>query len=442
MTRIRLAAVGLAGSLLGYSLSAAGAGFALVEQSVPGLGNAFAGAAASAEDATTIWFNPAGMTRIEGTQFIGAAHVITPNLSFRNRGSSTTIGASSLPTRGRNGRDAGSTAFVPNLYYKRDIMDSKLQFGLGINVPFGQKTEYDGDWVGRYHAIKSVLKTININPSVAGRVWRGLSLGAGVSALYGDVELTQKLDLGAVIGAPGAYDLFVDVDDADDWTYSANVGAMYEFTERTRIGVSYRPSKDLDLKGRARFTYAAGTPPLLKAAFSDLRNTNAEAKLKLPDTFEIGGYHAFNDRFAVMLGSTWYNWDRLEKVTLEFGTGRTRELDFSYNDTWRHSLGATYTTANDFIWRLGFAYDESPVDNRRTRSARLPDTDRYWATAGFTWPAADNLKLDVSYAHLFFYDTDIDQTVDGPAPGITHTLTGEYETDVDIISAQLTYNFN
>ncbi len=115
-------------------------------------------------------------------------------------------------------------------------------------------------------------------------------------------------------------------------------------------------------------------------------------------------------------------------------------MEFDYNDTWPHALGATYTTDNDVIWRLGVAYDETPVDNSRTRSAQLPDTDRWWATVGFSWPASDNLKLDVAYAHLFMKAANINNTVEGPAS--THNLKGEYDSDVDIISAQLTYNFN
>ncbi len=443
--RVRLTtAVVLAGSLLGYSLWAQGAGFAIIEQSVPGMGNAFAGGAASANDATTIWFNPAGMTRIEGTQFIGALHVIKPNIQFDNEDTRTSTPFGSVPIQGGEGSDAGTTAAIPNLYYKRDLWDSRLQFGFGVSVPFGQNTDYGDDWVGRYHAMKTELRTININPALAMKVWKGLSVGAGASALYGDAHLTRKIDAGAAVGATGLFDLFIDIDDADDLTFTGNAGALYEFTERTRVGVHYRSNTELELRGNARFKYASSTPTRLKATLQagGLRNTGVETDLKLPDTVELGAYHAFNDRFAVLLGSTWYNWDRLDVITLEFDTGVETEIEFDYKDTWRHSLGATYTTKNDLIWRVGIAYDESPVRGSRTRLPNLPDNDRYWATAGLTWAPSDRLKLDVAYAHLFLKDTNINNTVESAIPGVTHTLKGEYDSDVDLISAQLTYNFD
>ena len=443
MTRTGLATtVALAGCLTAYNYSALGAGFAIVEQSVPSLGTAVAGAAVSAEDASTIWFNPAGMTRVKGTQTIAAVHIIQPNIKFSERGSTTTTAAGTNRTQGGDGSDAGNTAAIPNFYYKQDLLGDKLQFGLGINVPFGQDTDYDDGWVGRYHAIQSRLHTVNINPAFAARVWKGLSLGAGVSALYGDAKLTNKVDVGALIGQSGTLDLLVEINDADDWTYTGNVGAMYEFTDRTRVGAHYRSCSDLDLKGDAKFVFAPDTPSFLVDSLkaSGFVKTTAEAKVKLPDTVELSGYHAFRNGLAVMASSTWYNWDRLDTVDIKFRSGLPdSELEFDYNDVWRHSIGATYSNNNRFIWRLGFAYDESPVDNRRTRSARLPDNDRYWATAGFSWLPSPNLKLDFAYAHLFIPDTDIDTTVTRLAS--THVLKGRYNSDVDIVSAQLTYNF-
>lgn len=117
------------------------AGFALIEQGVSGLGNAYAGGAAAAQDATTIFYNPAGLTRLNKPEFIAAGHVIIPNAKFTNDGS-TYVVSSSYPLNGNNGGNAGVTVFVPNLYYSHPV-NEKFFFGLGINSPFGLQTEYD-----------------------------------------------------------------------------------------------------------------------------------------------------------------------------------------------------------------------------------------------------------------------------------------------------------
>ena len=148
------------------SLTAQAAGFALIEQSASGMGNAFAGGSAAAEDASTIYFNPAGMTYIDGTQAVGALHLIKPNAEFHDKGSVKALG---LPPKGDEGPNAGDLAFVPNFYFMTDINPS-IKAGIGVNAPFGLKTEYDDKWVGRFQADKSEVKTININPAIALRL--------------------------------------------------------------------------------------------------------------------------------------------------------------------------------------------------------------------------------------------------------------------------------
>ena len=177
------------------------AGFQLIEQSVSGLGNAFAGGAAIAEDATTIFYNPAGLTRVP-SQFIAGVHFISPSAKFHDEGSSRVnplIG--SLGTN--NGGDGGVNALVPNIYYSRKIGD-KAAFGIGVNVPFGLGTEYPSDWIGRYHAIKSDMKTININPTFAFNLTNNFSLGVGVSAQYIKADLSNAVDQKLILASSGA----------------------------------------------------------------------------------------------------------------------------------------------------------------------------------------------------------------------------------------------
>ena len=216
-------------------------GFALIEQGVSGLGNAYAGGAAVAQDGSTIFYNPAGMTRLP-SQFIAAANVIVPNFTFKNEGSTQLLQPlTGVPLLGGNGGDAGVTKAVPNLYYVQKIND-QIFFGLGINSPFGLTTEYDQGWAGRYYAVKSELLTININPSIAYRFNEQFSFGAGLNISYIKADLSSAIDFGTIgFGAPGltpqGNDGFVELK-GDSWGVGWNVGLLYEFTKSTRIGIA------------------------------------------------------------------------------------------------------------------------------------------------------------------------------------------------------------
>ena len=152
-----------------------------------GLGNAFAGAAATAEDANTVWHNPAGLARLNFPQAEAAINVIIPSAKFQNANSQ----AAALQPLGGTGGDAGSAAFVPNLYGSMAIND-RIHVGIGVNVPFGLKTEYDDGWLGRYQALKSEIKTINVNPALSWKVTDQFWLGAGANYQHFEATLTNN----------------------------------------------------------------------------------------------------------------------------------------------------------------------------------------------------------------------------------------------------------
>ena len=181
----------------GWISSADAAGFQLFEQSVSGLGTSFASTAA-AEDASTVWWNPAGMSYLSGANFTLAGHIVKPTAKFENQGSRTLLPPpSGLPLSGGNGGDAGGIALVPNMYYTHSLTDT-LSFGIGVNAPFGLTTEYDDGWVGRYHALKSALTVININPSVSWKINDSFSVGGGLNLQYAKAELTSAIDFSTV----------------------------------------------------------------------------------------------------------------------------------------------------------------------------------------------------------------------------------------------------
>src|SRR3954462_14854510 len=228
-----LTVLAIAWAVVGTPSSASAAGFALIEQSASGMGNAFAGAAATAEDASTIFFNPAGMSLLSGPQFAVAGHAIDLSLKFSNSGSSRTAGNGTIPlgpTSGGNGGEAGGVAFVPNIYLTAPI-NEKLTIGLGINAPFGLKTEYDSTWVGRYQGIETRVETYNINPAVSYKISDTLAIGAGVDYQRLKVKFTNAVATG--LPGPTSPDALANLD-ADDDTWGWNIGLIAQLSPATR----------------------------------------------------------------------------------------------------------------------------------------------------------------------------------------------------------------
>ena len=391
--------------------SAQAAGFALIEQSASGMGNAFAGGAAAAEDASTVYFNPAGMTYIQGTQIVGAVHFIKPNAEFKNNGSTNPLG-------GGNGGNAGDFAYVPNLYFVTD-MRPDVKFGIGLNSPFGLKTQYDPTWVGRFQAIKSSVETFNINPSVAYKVNDQLSVGMGISAMWIQAELTRQVIPSSQVVIKG-----------DDIDLGYNFGAIFQATQDTRFGLAYRSKLNERLEGTATFT-----GPLAAAS------TPVTAAITLPDNFSASVFSKLNDQFDVMADATWTHWSRFKTLNiLRSPSGSTLSINpENWHNTMRYSIGANYHVNDDFKIRAGLAYDEEAIDDQ-FRTARIPGNDRKWVSLGASYQLTPSGKVDVGYAHLFISDASINHS-ESAAPTPATTLKGSYSGDVNILSVQYTHNF-
>ena len=402
------------------SFAASAAGFGLSEQSGSGLGNSFAGAAAIAEDASTVYANPAGMTYIEGTQAAGVLHLIKPSIEFNNDGNSAPGTARPL---GGEGGEAGDLAYVPNFYFVMPIND-QTKFGLGVNAPFGLKTEYDKDWIGRFQGIKSELKTININPSLAFKVNEQLSLGFGISAMWAQAELSSAVNLGVAERSSTVK--------GDDWGFGYNLGAIYQVTKDSRIGFSYRSKVDQHLKGDVKFSVSNG--PTL--------NGDVNADITLPESLSLSGFSKLNDTWDVMADATWTRWSRFQELAIyrDNGAPLTTPTIENWNNTMRYSVAVNYHYSNTIKLRAGLAYDEGPV-SEQFRTTRIPDNDRKWISLGAGWQATPSTKLDIGYAHLFISDTDINDDQRSALPLGKGRVSGEYDGSVDILSMQVTHNF-
>jgi len=392
-------------ALAAFSSAAHAAGYALIEQNASGLGNAYAGQAASAQDASTIFFNPAGMTMLPDRQVVLAGHLIKPQAEFN--------GAVTPNIGGGNGGDAGGLAFVPNAYYAFRLTPD-VHLGIGAFAPFGLKTDYDSTWVGRVHAIESELKTINVNPSIAWKLNDALSLGAGVSIQYIEATLTNATGAGLppVVGAVKG----------DDYGWGFNLGLLWKASDSTRFGLAYRSKIDHTLEGDLKMNGAVAVTPVY-------------ADVTLPDSASLSAFHRVNDRWDVMADVSWTGWSRFDVLNVVNAAGASvTSTPENWDDTWRVSVGANYRLNDRLTLRGGVAYDETPVSDRY-RTARIPDEDRTWLAFGAQYRLSPQSLIDVGYAHLFVKDARIDEL----RPPLT--LSGEYDSAVDILSVQLTHTF-
>lgn len=423
-------------ALAGTSTMAAAAGFALIEQNASGLGNAYAGGAAIAEDASTVFFNPAGLSRLSGTQLAVSAEAIGLSVKFHNQGSTSAVGT---PTTGGEGGDGGGWAVVPNFYFATDIAP-QWKFGLGINAPFGLKTDYDAGWVGRYQALETKVETININPSLAYQVNDRVSVGAGVSAMYIKGNLSKAIDFGSIgagLGIPGSIPQNQDGAvkfDGSAWGYGYNLGALFQVTQDTRVGIAYRSKIKEELSGgQASFS---GVPAAL-ASSPLFSTTGAKTTVNLPETASLSAFSQIDSKWAVMGDVTWTKWSRFQELRLQFDNGAPDNVTAeNWKNTYRISAGVTYQYSDRWKLRGGLAYDKSPVDDQY-RTARIPDNDRKWVALGASYKLSDAGVIDFGYAHLFISDASINHS-EPPAGG---TVLGSFSGSVDVAGVQYSHKF-
>ncbi|WP_406821198.1 OmpP1/FadL family transporter [Pseudomonas sp. KnCO4] len=419
--------LGIAVALASSQLLAAG--FALNEQSISGMGTGFAGRSSSAEDASTVYGNPAGMSRLKREQVtVGGAAVIAKT-DISGRGSNF---------GGETDGDMVPVVGVPMGYYVKPI-DDHWSVGFGVYVPFGLITDYGSDDAARYWGKKSKVEVVTFQPTISYAFNDKVSIGFGPTINRIKGELGSNLNsqrFPAFLG--GGPDGEIKIK-GDDTAVGYNIGVLVQATDRTRLGLTYHSMVDYKLEGDTRVSYPVGLAGL-SGKF------DASLKIKTPESVDFSVTHELDDNWTLYAGSTWTRWSRLESIVVknEAPAGyplQTITEEQNWHDTWAHAIGAAYKVNKEWTLRAGFSVDQSPTNNH-DRSPRIPTGDRKAVSFGAGWSPNDDMTIDVAYSYLWEEDTKVNNVSGSPAQqALKGTYQAKYENSAHGIGASLTYRF-
>jgi long-chain fatty acid transport protein len=417
--------------LLLASPEARSAAFFLQEQSPAASGRAFAGDAAAAEDVSTIFYNPAGMTELRGgLQGQAGLYLIAPEANISDRGSSVSVGASPATSVGGAVSDqAFNPQPIGNLYLAAPL-DGGIWLGLGITVPFGLRDHYQLNYFGRYDSTKTELRTIDIAPSAAYAVTNWLSMGGGIDIQRADAKLENSLPNPLAPGGPSpATDGLFDAT-GGDWAVGFNLGLLLKPTNDFRVGFSYRSGLDHDLKGNS----TTQLPGVLSSAQS------VSAAFKLPDIASLGAAYDLSPAITLLAQVDYYGWSRFKDIRLTFADGTQQILQENYKNSAGVSLGAEWKPSTPWVLRGGVEFDQTPTPND-DRSTAVPDSDRTWLAVGASYEIDDRVGVDMSYAHAFATSARISRTTNFSSLATTAVTNGETTDSSDVVGLAVHFRY-
>ncbi|MGL4221046.1 MAG: porin, partial [Shewanella sp.] len=369
--------------------NASAAGYQIGEHSASGLGRAFAGEGAVADNAAVVIRNPAAMMMFDAPSISGGLTYIDPDVDVNG----TTKNPLSGKTYSANASDIAPSAVVP---FGAAIYPINEQWALGgaLFSNYGLATDFPTDFNAGFLGGKTDLMTVNANLSAAYRVNQQFSLGLGLNAVYADAELVRHAGiLGGILGAPASTEIAYLK--GDTWAFGWNIGAMWEINEANRLALTYRSKVKLDFDGDYRGTSSG----LTKGGF---KTVPANLKVDLPDIWEISGYSRLNQQFALSYGIMRTGWDSFKELNATSSQcGKDNEClqkDENFETAYRYALGGTYYYSPEWTFRAGFAYDQKA--SKEHPSISIPDQDRVWYTLGATYAFDKNLSVDAGFAYL------------------------------------------
>lgn len=427
-TNKKFLSIAVACGLASVSNLTQAAGFQLAEYSATGLGRAYAGEAAMADNAGAQWRNPAMLTYLKGTQVSAGALYVNPNVDVE--GDVSFYGS----TSSTSSSDYANDAVIPNFYISHQV-NEKWALGLAFGTNYGMETELDSGFAASHFGDEAMVTTMEANANIAYRLTETVSIGGGIRYVMGEGHFGAKSPaqteaLGLTKGTTLKYM------EGDDTSWGWQAGAAWQMTPNNRVGFAYKSEVDLKLSGSAN---------MYVQSYGKVLSDTGYMMLTLPATAELSTYHQLTDQFALHTSINWTDWSSFEKLQAELDTmGTVMVKEENWKDNYRFAVGATYQVDSKLALRSGVAYDTAAVSTKN-RTITIPETDRIWLSVGAGYDVTEQLTLDAAFTYIFAKDADILESrgydSDNSAEKVGGQFDGQMTGNVWIVGVQASYRF-
>ncbi|ELV8645039.1 outer membrane protein transport protein [Vibrio fluvialis] len=427
-TNKKFLSIAVACGLASVSNLTQAAGFQLAEYSATGLGRAYAGEAAIADNAGSQWRNPAMLTYLKGTQISAGALYVNPNVDVE--GDVSFYGS----TSSTSSSDYANDAVIPNFYISHQV-NKKWALGLAFGTNYGMETELDSGFAASHFGDEAMVTTMEANANIAYQLTETVSIGGGIRYVMGEGHFGAKspAQTEALSLTKGTTLKYMEGDDTS-WGWQA--GAAWQMTPNNRVGFAYKSEVDLKLSGSAN---------MYVQSYGKVLSDTGYMMLTLPATAELSTYHQLTDQFALHTSINWTDWSSFEKLQAELDTmGTVMVKEENWKDNYRFAVGATYQVDPKLALRSGVAYDTAAVSTKN-RTITIPETDRIWLSVGAGYDVTEQLTLDAAFTYIFAKDADILESrgydSDNSAEKVGGQFDGQMTGNVWIVGVQASYRF-
>ncbi len=426
----RILSVAVIAAIMGTTTQVQAAGFQLAEYSATGLGRAYAGEAAMADNAAAQFRNPAMLTYLEGTQMTTGAILVMPNIdvdgevTFADGGTSAT-----------SAKDIAGDAVVPNFYVSHQLNEQWF-LGLALGSNFGMATELDDSFLGTQFGNEASITAIEVNPNVAYRINEQFSIGAGVRLVLGEGSFGAQAPTGTFVPAETTLKYM----EGDDISWGWQLGGAWQINTDNRIGFNYRSEVEQNLEGEAKglgFDIA-----MIMQGKKPSSHYDGAMELALPATAEIASFHQLTEKLAVHASVNWTDWstfEKLEAVIPEISASPILVKQENWEDNYRFAVGATYQLSQKSTLRTGIAYDQAAVSDAN-RTTTIPEVDRLWLSVGYGYQYSNNLDFDFGATYIFADESPIHEHEEDSAK-FGGTFEGQVSGNIILVGVQATYRF-
>ena len=419
-------------------------GFDTSTPSTSALGNSLAGMATGSHDISDMFANPAVLTQFSGRQFITSANYIDVGVPVDNGATAFAFDAENIDITAdaSKGEEGGINAWVPMLYFLLPLNDD-LKWGLSVNAPFGLATKYGEQWIGRYHAIESEVRSLNISNVLAYQINEDWSVAGGIQIQYFDALLSTAIDFGTLAGfsPSGTADGFGEAT-ADDWGAGFRLGALYHPNEQWRVGLGYRSKISHTLHGETKFEVTSLEGMGVATATGGFVDTNNEVRVTTPEVATFGVLYNVTPLTQVVFDIIWTRWSRIEEVRIQHSNPFQSDDVTTLN--WENSrlvaLGVSHRYSPHWVLRTGIAHENTALD-KDYMVPRVPVDDKWLISFGTTYRLSDNLDIDVSYSYQYFNEGDTELSLADANNLFRGSLSAQYDTYSQVLSAGLRYSF-